>query len=88
MLSQISSLVFGFNVRIFDDKIETKSLVRCDDDLLIHTIRRKQSQIGKGVTSLSRSAVRLFSFVLPWCMCTLKISFDLDSSSSFHYSDG
>jgi hypothetical protein len=36
MLSQISGFVFGFNVRIFDDKIETKSLIRCDDNLLIH----------------------------------------------------
>lgn len=39
MLSQISSFVFGFNVRIFNDKVEAESLVRCDDDLLIYTVR-------------------------------------------------
>ena len=41
----------------------------------------------KGITSFSRSADKLFSFVLPCCICTLKMSFDLDSISSFHYSD-
>ena len=41
----------------------------------------------ESITSLSRSADRLFNFVLPWCICTLNMSFDLDSSSSFHYSD-
>ena len=41
MLSQVFSFLFGFNVRIFNNKVETECLVRCDDDLFIYTVRSK-----------------------------------------------
>ncbi len=39
MFGQISSFVIGFNVRIFDNEVETESVVRCDDDLFIYMVR-------------------------------------------------
>ena len=43
MLSQIFSFLFGFNVRIFNNKVETECLVRCDDDLFIYTVRSQSN---------------------------------------------
>ena len=41
MLGQIFCFFFGFNERIFNNKVETECLVRCDDDLFIYTVRSK-----------------------------------------------
>ena len=83
MSCQPTSFFFGLDGRIFDDEIQAERLVCRDDDLLMRK-RWVQPQEGKGGTSLSRRADKLFSFVLPWCICTLKMLFVLDSSSSFH----
>lgn len=65
MLCQPFCFLIEINVRILDGEVKNEGLIRCDDDLPIHWVNSgDKGREGKDLTSFSRIADKLFSFVL------------------------